>query len=400
MKYNFLKMSAFCLLTAVSLNSCKKDKNEPGGDDQLHKIAIVTNISTGSTLTGYVGTFADFSVGSYTNSRARQTLSYPLAQIYNNDLFLSEARSGDDLIKYSRNEDGTLRESGRLTFPAGSSPNTIAFENSERAYISVVETGKISIFNPTNMTIVGEIDLTAYAIGDASPDPAVILYRNNKLYVGCYQSSDSYTSSHPAQLLIIDLANDNSITSIVDSRTTFASNPTSPGSMFFDEQGNLYVMCMASMGIIPGQKSGFLRIKNGENRFDPDYFFNVTDYSIAGIPGNTANYLHRISYSGNGIVYGIGNVPALTSNPPDYINDRNYAALKIDVVNKSIGKINIPYSNGYASCLLNYQGKVYFGMATENGVGIFSYDPATDTPSVGPVVTTQGDPSVLGAFAD
>ena len=70
------------------------------------------------------------------------------------------------------------------------------------------------------------------------------------------------------------------------------------------------------------------------------------------------------------------------------------------MINKGGNKINIPYSNGYSASVLSYQGKVYFGMSTQDGVGIFSYDPATNTASGSPIVTTQGDPSILEAFED
>lgn len=60
--------------------------------------------------------------------------------------------------------------------------------------------------------------------------------------------------------------------------------------------------------------------------------------------------------------------------------------------------LNIPYSNGYSACVMNYENKVYFGMSTNTGVGIYSYDPAANTSSDKPVVTSQGDPSILCAF--
>jgi hypothetical protein len=95
---------------------------------------------------------------------------------------------------------------------------------------------------------------------------------------------------------------------------------------------------------------------------------------------------------------GTGNVPALMSNPPDYILDKTFGAFRVDVRNQSVVKINVPYSNGYAASVLNYNGKVYYGMSTTTGVGIYAYDPVADTASAKPVVATQGDPSVLCAF--
>jgi hypothetical protein len=389
----------FSLVIVMVFSACTKYYPDPKDRAPgMDKIVMVTNINTGSTSVAYLGTREDLSAGSYINANAQQVVSYALAQVYNNEVYLIEARSGDKIKKYTRNMDGSLINAGSLTMPAASFPYCISFESAEKAYVSLGNTGKIAIINPSNMTQTGTIDLTSYALGDASPDPGVMVYRDGKLYVACLQTSDGYTSSHPAQLLIIDLANNNHITSITDQRSTYASNASSAGSIFFDENGDLYVLCMGSWGFIPGQKCGFLRVRNGETKFDPSYFFNITDYAIANIPGGHLDYLHRMEYAGNGIVYGTGNIPALMSNPPDYVRDKTFGAFRVDINNQVIAKLDIPYSNGYAACVMPYDNKVYYGMSSNTGVGIYSFDPVSNAASSGPVVTTQGDPSILASF--
>lgn len=384
---------------AMVLTACTKyypdlKDRAPG----LDKIVMVNNINTGSKSVAYLGTRENLSAGSYINANAQQVVSYALAQVYNNEVYLIEARSGDKIRKFARSTDGTLTGLGAITMPAASFPYCIAFESATKAYVSLGNTGRIAVINPATMTQTGSIDLSGYALGDGSPDPGVVLYRNGKLYVACLQTSDGYTSSHPAQLLIIDLANNNQVTSITDQRSTYASNASSAGSMFFDENGDLYVLCMGSWGFVPGQKCGFLRVRNGETKFDPGYFFNITDYVIANIPGDHLDYLHRMAYAGSGIVYGTGNIPALMSNPPDYVRDKTFGAFRLDINNQVMAKLDIPYSNGYAACVMPYENKVYYGMSTNTGVGIYSFDPATNTASTGTVVTTQGDPSILAFF--
>jgi hypothetical protein len=68
------------------------------------------------------------------------------------------------------------------------------------------------------------------------------------------------------------------------------------------------------------------------------------------------------------------------------------------VRNQKITKIDMPFSNGYAACGMNYQGKVYYGMSTNTGVGIYSYDSVAEKASAQPVISTQGDPSVICSF--
>lgn len=390
-----IKFTAFVML----LLGCTKDKRNSGERTPGYdKIVMVVNINTGSTQAGYLGTRRDLSPGTYNNTDAQQVVSYALAQVHNKDVYLIEGRGGDKVKKYTRNTDGTLQLTGSITMPAASFPYCIAFESDTKAYVSLGNTGKIVVINPQTMAQTGTIDLTAFAIGDASPDPAVMVYREGKLYIACLQTSDSYTSSHPAQLLMVDVADNNKITSITDNRATYAGNPSSAGSIFFTENGDLYVLCMSSWGFIPGQKCGFLRIKNGDTKFDPAYFFNITDYTIDNIPGGHLDYLHRIEYAGNGIVYGTGNIPRLASNPPDYVKDKTYGAFRVDLANKIMTRLDIPYSNGYAACVMPYENKVYFGMSTNTGVGIYSFDPASNAASTGPVVNTQGDPSIVYSF--
>lgn len=382
----------------LGFTACEKN-DSPEPDTGFDKLLIGTNITSSNPVIGYVGTLKDLSVANFTNSKSRQTTEYPYVTLYNNDVFVMPSRFGDIVRKFTRQADGTLAETGSLTAPSASGPIATVIENSSRGYISLFKAGKIIVFNPSTMAILNTIDLTSYALGgDGNPDPNILAFRNGKLYVACSQTSNGYTSSHPVQVLIIDVNNSFSVTSATDSRSAWAGSINEQKSLFFDENGDLYVFCVASYGFAPGQKSGFLRIKNGQTNFDPTYFFNVSDYSIADVPGNKVDYLQRMRYAGGGIVYSTGNVYALMSNPPNYVSDRTYGSFKVDIVNKTITKLAIPYSNGYAASVGLFDNKVLFGVAGTSGVGIFRYDPATDTASAAPVVATQGDPSLIETF--
>lgn len=382
---------------AMSFTACNKDNDSPTTINENHDIAIVTNINSSSPATGYVGTLKDLEVGAYDVSNARQSTVTPFIVLDGDDVYVIPNQRGDQLFKYRRN-DGLLDEVGSLSLPSNSGSISMVIENQEVAYISLLKTGKIAIINPSTMTITDYIDLTSYAIGDGSPDPATMILRDQKLYVTCVQTSDGFSTTNPAQLLVIDLANNNAITSITDNRTGFAGAFDDLHAIFFDEKGDLYVSCVASYGFVPGQKCGFLRIKNGESEFDPDYFFNVTDYSVAGIPGNRVDYFQHIKYSAEGTLFGAGNIYALSSNPPDYVNDRTVGAFKVDLYNQTITKLDLPYCNGYSASLTKYQDQILWGWSTATAVGIYTYNLNSEEISDGPVVTTQGDPSVIEIF--
>jgi hypothetical protein len=390
--------SALMLTSLVIFSACEKSTTEDP-TASLDKLVVGTNITTANPVIGYVGTLKDLTVSNFTNTKSRQTQQYPYVTIYKNDVFVLPQQFGDVVTKYTRQADGTLAETGKITAPAASAPLGMVVESDTKAYCSLYKAGKILVINPSTMTTIRTIDLTSYGLGDSNPDPSVMELNNGKLYVACPQTTDGFTSSKPVQVLIIEVNNGDKITSVTDNRSTWAGSINEQKSLFFDELGDMYIFCVASYGFGgPSQKCGFLRIKKDQTTFDKDYFFNVADYKIDGIPANKVDYLQRFRYTSGGILYSTGNIYALASNPPDYIKDRTYGSFKVDVRNKTIEKLDLPYSNGYSACVLPYDNKILFGLATSTGVGIYTYDPATKTASKSPVVNTQGDPSILEAF--
>jgi hypothetical protein len=397
MQKSFFK-SALMLTSLAIFSACDKSTTEDP-TASLDKLIVGTNITTANPVIGYVGTLKDLTVNNFTNTKSRQTQQYPYVTVYKNDVFVLPQQFGDVVTKYTRQADGTLAETGKITAPAASAPLGMVVESDTKAYCSLYKAGKILVINPSTMTAIRTIDLTSYGLGDSNPDPSVMDLNNGKLYVACPQTTDGFTSSKPVQVLIIEVNNGDKITSVTDNRSTWAGSINEQKSLFFDELGDMYIFCVASYGFGgPSQKCGFLRIKKDQTTFDKDYFFNVADYKIDGIPANKVDYLQRFRYTSGGIVYSTGNIYALASNPPDYIKDRTYGSFKVDVRNKTIEKLDLPYSNGYAACVLPYDNKILFGLATSTGVGIYTYEPATKTASKSPVVNTQGDPSILEAF--
>jgi hypothetical protein len=387
------------LIAALLLNACSKSSPAENSAAGLDKLLLVNNITSSNPVTAYVGTLKDLTVTNQTNAKARQWTQYPFATIYKDYVFVIPNKGGDVIKKYRRQPDGTLSEEGSMTTPSSSQSIGIVIESDTKGYCSLQNLGKIAVFNPSTMVITGYIDLTSYALGTASPGPTVMTYRNGKLYVACVQTANGYTSDKPAQVLIINVAAGNTIVSATDSRSTWAGSIDEQASVFFDESGDLYVFCVASYGFGgPAQKCGFLRIKNGQNNFDPTYFFNVADYHIDGVPNNKVDYLQHMHYVSNGIVYATGNIYALASNPPNYITDRTFGSFKVDLANKTITKLNLPYSNGYAASVYPFEGKILWGLSTSTGVGIYTYNPATGETSQGPVVNTQGDPGLILSF--
>ena len=68
------------------------------------------------------------------------------------------------------------------------------------------------------------------------------------------------------------------------------------------------------------------------------------------------------------------------------------------MIGQSITKLDLPFCNGYSASLTKYNDNILLGLSTETGVGIYTYDLNTGETSGNPLITTQGDPSVIEIF--
>jgi hypothetical protein len=192
-----------------------------------------------------------------------------------------------------------------------------------------------------------------------------------------------------ASLIIIDIETDEVLKHITDDRTCGSGHLSPNNGLILDENGDIYVPNLASFGYFQGFNSGFLRIKNGEDEFDPDYFFSITDLTGLDVPGGVTSYAYTDVYLDGGELYTTLFIPALTSNPPDYVNDRNYVPYVLDLWNQTATKLDMPATIGMSTYVTTYNGRVIYGMATEDAVGFYY---AGDTE---PFITIAGMPYMM-----
>lgn len=389
---------------AIALIACKSD-SVTSPSSSTGELLLVTSVAdaSGSNGAGYVQT-ASLDQGQITNANAFEQVFFPYVFISGNDVIVTEHFYGDEAVHYVRGSDGKLTVNGKISLPPGGFGTNVVFASPTKAYVAMVYTGKILVINPQTMTKTSEIDLTTLGIArnpsnpaDRNPEPAVMHLRDGKLFVGLQQLTTGFASADGADVLVINTTTDQMEKVIRDTR---ASSPGRYGynqTMFEDEQGDLYVYCIASFGYVPGQKSGILRIKKGQTDFDPAYFVNLTDATF-GVPGGKIGILNGLGYGGNGFLYAIAQVPALQSNPPQYATDRAFQAMRIRIANGQVELLPLPLGNGNAAGVTFLKGKVLFGLSTATGVGVYTYDPATGQASNGPVLRTVGDPTVVLAF--
>ncbi len=400
-----LALASLLLAPLLVLSAC--DSNDPGDEQARGNLLLITGIPDQSGVNGssFVQTVS-LDQQSVTNADAYEQTFFPYSSIYGDQVIITQGSGGDQAVRYVRGDDGELTEGGRLNLPPGGFGASVVFASPTKAYVAVVFAGQIVVFNPQTMTQTGVIDLTTLGIArnpsnpeDRNPEPAVMTIRDGKLYVGLQQLVTQFSSADGADVAVFDVATDTFERVIHDDR---ASGPGRYGynqTMFVDEVGDLYVHCVASFGAVPGQKAGFLRIRQGATEFDPTYFVNTTDANV-DVPGGQIGILNGLGYGGGGELYGIAQVPALQGNPPNYATDRAFQAVRVRLATGAIEVLPLPPGNGIATGVTFIEDQVIFGLSTASGVGLYTYDPATGQASDGPVVTTQGDPTAVLAFEE
>ncbi|NLD50360.1 MAG: hypothetical protein GX660_24740, partial [Clostridiaceae bacterium] len=201
------------------------------------------------------------------------------------------------------------------------------------------------------MSLVKEIDITSFGVGDQNPDPSAMLIRDNLLYVGLIQAVGGYypAPERPyADVLIVNTDN-NEVVKMITQSTAGVSYPTraiDPYSIFMDENKDIYVVCLGGFGALSGHNSGVLRIKAGETEFDNSYQFVFNTTPVTG-EANPTDLMHAVKYYANGKMYATANLPVYYSNPINYVEDRTVIPVEIDIYAKTIKTLGLPHSNSF-----------------------------------------------------
>ncbi len=340
----------------------------------------------------------DIDPATYTNKQAFET-SYGLPPVKRGNEIYTLPGWGEtgNVLKKQIFANNQLVDKGKVELPANSGANAMEIAGN-KIYVSYSLMGKIGVFDKDKLTLIKEIDIAEYGVGDKNPDPCQMVARDGILFVALNQIKGKTNLPDPnrpkVDVLLIDTKTDKPIKMITE-ETAGMSMPTLPDSddygMFIDEQGDIYINCISGFGFL-GQNAGFLRIKKGETDFDKSYQFSVMQTAIEG-ETNKASHIIMMKYVGNGIVYATVTVPAYYSKPqPNWFEDRVVFPVKIDLNAKTIKRLGMPKSSNFATCVGLYKDKVVFGLSTTTDNGFFVYDPKTDKMSDKAVITTTGYP--------
>jgi hypothetical protein len=389
--------ASMMLLAASCFVACDKDNPEEGTTTGKAKLVLACDMNVNGSDVSYLipVTENELSGGTADLSRSHEVYGNAYVEGYKDWLFHLPIWKEPTVHRYARRDDGTLAKDGSLQLSnnAGAGLCNLIFLSDTKAYATLVLENKIVVFNPTAMTKTKEINLAQAEFsfdGQATPNPAGMIYRDGKVFVGCMELADMPVCNNGAYVIVIDEATDTPEKFISDMRATSAS--FFDNEMFLDEKGDIYVTCWASYGYTPaeyGQKCGFLRIKKDATEFDPDYFFNITDMTFPNIEGGKLQYVASLEYAENGIAYAFGACPAFSTG--DWVNDKTHYSLKIDWYNQTVTPLPLPRTNAYSCAISKIGDEFLFGLTTtSNGTGLFSYNHKTGATSSAPVVNAPG----------
>ncbi len=394
-------MIAFVLLTLmIGCGDSDDDSSSagPSGSERNPDLAVMVRIDD---TTGFITTIDGQSDTHVTNADSVEVDPGSGIFAYGGYVYRTGSMADDKIAKYEVNADGSLTKIAETTvYQSGNSiPTSFIFVDDTKAYLPLAGIGELLIIDPGDLSVTKRIDLSAYAMDadgefggdDTNPEPSDGVIRNGKLYLALAQldSFATYSSRGKASLLIIDAATDEILKHISDDRTSTSGVLSPNNGLTLDENGDIYVNNPASFGYYPGLTAGILRIKNGEDDFDPDYFFSLTDLTGLDVPGGVVSYAYNSAYLSDGALYTTLFVPGLTSNPPDYVNDKNYVPYMLDLWNQTVTKLDMPATNGWGSHMIKYNGEIVYAMSTDCGPGLY-YAGENEA-----FVTVEGNPFMI-----
>lgn len=362
----------------------------------------------GNTGRCYLQALPEMTSGSYDNKNAipsgfgTMPMIMDRGNIYALPDYMGNTKA--EIVCYNIDAAGKLVRRGVLSIPAGAAACNVVELNSEKAYVSFQNLGTVMVFNPTTMTKLKNIDLNSLSLPNAKVAPASMIIRDGYLYVGLSQFNAQWMPTEPTvSVAMIDTKTDILKKHIVNKTLglSVATRPIDPNTIFKDENGDIYFVCMGAFGFLPQYPCGIVRIKNGAEEIDPDYCIRLDKTPVAGLSVTNAEYIAATCYAGKGKLYAYLNASKLApdgaTNP--YLSITCFPAI-IDLRAKTMQKIdNMELSNPQGIAIGKHKNLIVFGSANKKASGFYTYNPVTKEVK-GPVFTVQGNPGAFHSFAE
>jgi hypothetical protein len=194
------------------------------------------------------------------------------------------------VTEYSVAENGTITPGTQLSFAqfglgAGFSTRSIAMVSATKAYLLDDRSLQAISFDPSTMTLGKSIDLGGLKeMGYGSTFSYNIPVRGNQVVVTAYYYDQSFSKTIPQTgVALIDSTTD-AVTIVKDSRCGAFSTiaQVANGDLYFAQDTYATALNLAG-GAASAPEGCLLRMKAGENAFDPGFFVKIKD--ATGLPG-------------------------------------------------------------------------------------------------------------------
>jgi hypothetical protein len=361
------KIAALTVLTsalAVAGCSARDESTTPSGNDAGPVYAVMYQVYDDVGSTSYLSLLDSLDIAEIDQSQAREFGSgRAFVQTYDGKLFVGDAES-PTVTSYTLGADGELVTGKTISFALYGLDKgqfdtwNVTFISPTKAYLLDFRDGTTIIWNPTTMEIIGDIP------------PAAEFYREGysfestpgALRDGLLFRTVNFVNYDDAQypsdflLAIYDVESDQLLELVEETRCPV------PGNLVHrDEAGNIYfsnwVWPTAGALMHDAPTPCVLRIKSGEDRFDPEWTFDyreVTDgrqgamftYLADGQALLSAFYDERTSFDE-------------TTDPWSYVGSPNWRIWSADVESKQGAPLDGVDFNGGAFTPLKFGDELF-----------------------------------------
>lgn len=307
--------------------------------------------------------------------------------------------SNQNFTKYEHTSAG-LKKVGEMQTIPNSYPVNLSAVSAEKAYVPMYNLGKVMVINPATMTQTGEIDLTEYAHGDSSADPASGIVVGGFYYLPLNQINSSwmpYDDHRQVDVAVIDTATDQVVKVISETASglCFPTRPFLPGMIFTDESGDVWMACTGYFGYNPECLSnGFACLSTSRKEFIAEKSWDISGTEIEGCGYKPAS-VYNCRYLGDGkLAAYVGIIELMGDNP---YTARNSMPVFIDLKARTIRMIEgIPCSDGHSVAIEYHDGLVYYSSFGVDKAGVFTYNPGTE--EVKQVISLSGNLNYIHFF--
>lgn len=403
------KLLSFFVIAAI-FAACGDSKDEPKPnpvekEEDIVMATVVTN-PEGNNGSVYLQAIPNMKPATYDNKNSAQIGfgSMPIAldngHIYALPDYMGKGKA--ELKLFTREKGNKIVLKGSLPIPPGAAACNVVELNEEKAYLACQSISQVIVFNPATMKEIKKIDVSKFSRKGVKASPASMIIRDNYLFVPLFQIDSKWMpATNTVDILVYDVAKDEYVKTITDEKLGVCcpTRPVDSKSIFLDEKGDIYLICLGSFGFIPGFNAGIIRIKKGETRIDPDYCIRLDQTEIENLSTKKAEFLASVYYDKNGKLYAYANSFALAPESKNPYLALCNAAVCVDIYDKTIKKIDgLPICNPQGIAIGKYKDKIVFGSSNKENNAFYMYSPKEDKVE-GPVVHVQGFPSFFHYFS-